>query len=179
MKNYLLALFAISLMWGCSKEAMLTQDGTASNDGMPGKKVETQSKKTKSVRTSDFNQIFTIPCSNNGEGEEVSVVGTSELTTETTISGTIVTTVMEFEILNGKGVGAATGNMYSAVGGSTTTIITSTKDSRYNYNYDEKITVSAPGSNNSLFYRLTASQANGPKGNVLKAYKVDEFTDCN
>jgi hypothetical protein len=86
---------------------------------------------------------------------------------------------MEFEIIGGKGVGAATGKMYTAVGGSITTIVTSTKDSRYNYSYDEKVTVGAPGPNSSLFYRLIASQANGPKGNVLKPYKVDEFTDCN
>jgi len=179
MKNLLLLfLVAGTLLGGCSKQAIVDQDGS-DPASLLAKRVSKLAKKNVTVQRADYNQIFTIPCANNGEGEQVSIIGTSELTTETTVSGFITTTTMEFEILNATGTGSITGTAYTAVGGYTAITISSSKDSRYNYSFNEQITVSAPGSNNDLIYKLLATQSTGPKGNVTKDYDVVETNDCN
>jgi hypothetical protein len=179
MKKNLLILFLVGpLLWGCSKQAIV-EEGSEAQGVLAGRKVPNLAKKTVTVQRADYNQIFTIPCANNGNGEQVSIVGTSELTIETSLSGYITTTTMEFEILNAKGTGSITGTTYTAVGGYTAITISSSRDSRYNYSFNEQVNVTAPGSNNDLIYKLTATQSTGPKGNVTKDYDVVETNDCN
>jgi len=179
MKNFLLFfLVAGTLLGSCTKQAIVDQDGSNPIE-LLDKRVSKLAKKTITVKVADYNQIFTIPCVNNGEGEQVSIVGTSELRTETTLSGFLTSTTMVFKIIQATGTGSVTGNLYTATGGFTTTILSSSKDSRYSYQYDEQVIVASPGSNNDLIYKLTASQNTGPKGEVIKEYKVVETNDCN
>jgi hypothetical protein len=173
-----LVLSAAMLLAGCTKEA-IAPETTETKNGNTDPNSANFFKRTRTVQTADYNQIFAIPCTNNGEGEEVSIVGTSELITETIQLGPVLTTITVFKIKNASGLGAASEKQYVAKGGYVTTQITSSKDKRYNYSYDEKVAVTLAGTSNGLVYKLNASQITGPKGNVIKEYKVQETSECN
>jgi hypothetical protein len=173
-----LVLSAAMLFAACTKEAIAPETSETRNSSTDPNSANFF-KRTRTVQTSDYNQIFSIPCSNDGAGEEVSIVGTSELITETIQLGPVLTTITVFKIKNASGSGAATEKKYVAKGGYVTTQITSSKDSRYNYSYDEKVSVTIDGTSNGLVYKLIASQITGPKGNVIKEYKVQESSECN
>lgn len=179
MKNITwLVLSATMLMAGCTKEAIAPED-SANRNASTDQNSANFFKRTRTVQTSDYNQIFSIPCANNGEGEEVSIVGKSELITETIQLGPVLTIITIFKIKNASGLGAVSEKLYTAKGGYITSQITSSKDSRYNYSYDEKVAVTIPGTSIGLIYKLIASQITGPTGNIIKEYKVQENSECN
>lgn len=179
MKNITwLVLFTAILLGGCTKEA-ITSDETAARNSTPDKNNAGFFKRTRTVQTSDYNEVFTIPCTNDGMGEDVSIIGKSELVTETIQMGPIRTVITLFKLKNASGTGAATEKLYNANCTIITTQVTSSKDSRYSYDYDEKLTVLLAGTTNGLARRMIVSQSVGSKGNVIKPYKVQETNDCN
>jgi hypothetical protein len=172
MKTLILTfLIAGTLFSGCTKQAIVDPEKEHLD--------ASQAKRTRTVQRAYYNEVFTIPCANNNQGEQVSLIGTSELITETLKLGAITTVTMTFQIKNAKGKGSETNANYTGGGGFTSTIISSSRDLRYSFTYDEKIAIRAPGKNNNYVYKLSASQLTGARGNVIKEYKVKESTDCN
>lgn len=162
---------AVFVLTGCTKQAIVDPE----LDDLDA----TRAKRTRTVQRSYYNEVYSIPCANNNKGEQVSLIGSSELITETVQLGAITTLSMSFTIKNARGKGSETNANYIGGGGFTATIISSSKDLRYSFKYDEKVALRAPGKNNNYVYKLSASQLTGARGNVIKEYTVKESTDCN
>jgi hypothetical protein len=173
--RWFILFLAATFFFGCTKESFVESEEDWRDDLTASL---AKAKRTTTIQKSAYNEVFTIPCANNNRGEQVSLVGTSELMTQTLTFGAITSVTMTYNIKNAKGVGSDTKSDYRGGGGFSATFITSSKDLRYSFTYEESITIRAPGKGNNYLYKLSASQLIGPRGNVIKEYKVKQSTDC-